>query len=184
MNQRFLSVLANHPTSFCRIKSDTSYPYPTTFICLSAVILSAFIFSNDVLYLSVVNLFFLRCVYTNMKLFVHVTLPLNPLPREGDLLSLCSDLLDFITFPTVVCAEDEADQRYDVRDLIDLRVMVHDVCCELREAGIAHDSHHKEGRTALCLVSEAHESERELCRVHDRHEERQVPMPEVPKSNP
>ena len=50
--------------------------------------------------------------------------------------------------------------------------MVHDVCCKLREAGIAHDSHHKEGRTALCLVSETHESERELCRVHDRHEER------------
>ena len=53
----------------------------------------------------------------------------------------------------------EAYQRHYVGYLIECFVMVHDICRELRHTGIAHYSHHKEGRATLGLVAKTFEGE-------------------------
>ena len=52
----------------------------------------------------------------NMKIFVYVTLPLNPLPREGDLLSLRSDLECVFDVFDSTCEFLLADEGDDVGD--------------------------------------------------------------------
>lgn len=77
----------------------------------------------------------------------------------------------FVTFPSVVGTEGEADQRYAICDVIDMLIAVHDVGGELGETGIAHDGHDQKGGTAFRLVAQSLQCQGELCGVHNRHEE-------------
>ena len=49
---------------------------------------------------------------------------------------------------------------------------MHEISRQLRETCIADNSHHEKSRTTFCLVAQSLQSQRELCGIHNRHEER------------
>ena len=56
--------------------------------------------------------------------------------------------------------------------MINVFIDVHHVCRKLWQAGIADYSHDKKSRPALCLSAKPLQSQRELRRINNRHEER------------
>ena len=64
--------------------------------------------------------------------------------------------------PAVVCTEAETYCRYKICNVVGYGIEVHNVCRQLRKAGVAHDSHNEEGRAALGLLAESLQGHREL----------------------
>ncbi len=69
-------------------------------------------------------------------------------------------LIDY--FKAVVSTEEEANLRNEISGIIDSFEMMHHVGCQLGQAGVSDNRHDKESRSALGVVSQVFQRQREL----------------------